>query len=103
MGSISTKSCIHNAIIIESSGTSTRSENIALNRASSSTSAMAKPAKRARAQEVLQEKNSMLVGLYHRKATLMEKQQIGEDIAAEQNKNIHVPHVGDQTSSNSIA
>ena len=26
----------------------------------------------------------------------MEKQQIGEDIAAEKNKNIHVPHVGDQ-------
>ena len=71
--------CIHNAVYVEeSSGTSTgngstSSENPALNPASSSTSAnIVKPAKRARAQEELQEKIAVLqndlVGLYHRKS-----------------------------------
>ena len=71
--------CIHNEVCVEESSDlstdngSTSSENPAENPASSLTSAnMVKPAKRARAQEELQEKIAVLqndlVGLYHRKS-----------------------------------
>lgn len=55
-------------LLLKNQAASTRSENLALNPASSPTSAMAKPASSRRARRKISILQNDLVGLYHRKS-----------------------------------